>query len=455
MKFEQFGQNTPEKPRAIDEDIYEKYKAISIDTASLRRPEEEKLAEQKNLFMEGTISCPNFKYENINSVDFEKAEKDLIDLKTELKEGLTQNPDLNQAYIWKINEKIARVRMFKELKFLQENPSHDNKNRYRRYIEFIYGKPDKDIFFDVLNVIDKKFKDVELEALTEDQKDAYAVIQNLLENSISHDITDKKLDELRPNNPKERGESITDIEIIKKYFEEALDELNLQNEWRVVISEKHRSSMAVQTTSKKVILPSQSGVENRPKASEFSPEKIKGLIAHEIYTHVLRRERAKDSRFKLLELGLDRYEVGEEGLATYREQQESGAIDFAGIDNYLTAGIGYGLDSGKPRDFGEVFEIIKSYYLLFDQTTKEKAKELAWSRTLRLFRGTPGNIPGLMYLKDIVYREGNIATYELMKKDYSQKIDFDIGKFNPANTRHINLLVNLGILDSDLENLQK
>lgn len=448
MNFESIQQNN--NPEKIDQDVYEKYKSISIDTATLRKPNQELVDEQKKAFLSQEIESPHFVYENIDLEKIDIANQGLLDLKKELKNS-PNNKEISQAYIWKINEKLARIRMFKELQLMQDDPSGDHVNRYKRYIEFIYGKPEKDIFFDILKVIQRKINILDIQNFSEEQKDSFSYISNLVSVGLESEVETKDFDILRPNDPKECGEVVKDIDVIKKYFEEALENIGVQDEWSVVESKTARSSMAVQPKSKKVILPNQEQLSLRSQDRQFTPEMIQGLIAHEINTHVLRKVRAEKGRFNLLEIGLDRFEEGEEGLATYREHQETGVVDFAGLENYFTAGLAYGLDGEQQRDFTGVFEVLKHYYTVFDKP--ENAEDLAWKRCMRLFKGTPGNVKGLVFLKDIIYRKGNIATYELMKKDYSEKIDLDIGKYNPTNQRHISLLIKLGILDSDLENL--
>ena len=51
---------------------------------------------------------------------------------------------------------------------------------------------------------------------------------------------------------------------------------------------------------------------------------MRDLIVHEIGTHVVRRENGKRSKLRLLGIGLDNYERGEEGIATMREQVLNG-----------------------------------------------------------------------------------------------------------------------------------
>ncbi len=77
-----------------------------------------------------------------------------------------------------------------------------------------------------------------------------------------------------------------------------------------------------------------------------------------------RRLNGERSKLQLLGLGLDRYEKGEEGIATMREgvlDNEMG--DSVGMVSHLAISLAYGLD-GVPRNFREVYEIMEKYLYL-------------------------------------------------------------------------------------------
>ena len=179
------------------------------------------------------------------------------------------------------------------------------------------------------------------------------------------------------------------------------------------------------------------------RAKPLTPNALLGLIAHEIGTHVVRQARGAASQLQLLSLGLAGYEAGEEGLAMYREQQFTGFTDFAGVEAYRAAGLAYGLDGHEPRSFRHAFEVLVDYFLIVRQVDTETAQILAWKRCLRTFRGTPGGIPGCVFTKDIVYRDGNIATWVQMQDGTYNGIDLDAGKFDQTNPDHRALVCEL------------
>lgn len=135
----------------------------------------------------------------------------------------------------------------------------------------------------------------------------------------------------------------------------------------------------------------------------------------------------------------------------------------------------YGLD-GKKRDFREVYEILNKHFYLKalikklekseSKVSDEKKKKPenyektlavavnnAWNRTVRTFRGSNQSKAGVCYTKDIIYRQGNIAVWQLIGKKPEELFRLSVGKYDPANPRHIWILDQLGISEKDLENL--
>lgn len=194
-------------------------------------------------------------------------------------------------------------------------------------------------------------------------------------------------------------------------------------------------------------------------------EELTQLIAHEIGTHVARRVNGERSSFKLLGLGLDRYESSDEGIATMREQSivNEPIKDFSGLAGYLAIGLALGTD-GRPRDFRETYDILEKYYTykklhdgqkITKEQALEKAQTIAWNRCVRTFRGTDCKTKGVCSTKDLIYRDGNIDAWNAIGKNPDEIMKFNIGKYDPSNPRHLWILSNLGITDQDLADLEK
>lgn len=449
-----------------DADLYEKLVSVKFNAVKGARPDAESTKAQRQEYLTGEIDCPSFTYLKNEGINYQEMDENLLLIKSEMKDRLIASKEsgnerdevLTQSYLWKLNLKIASVRMMREAQYLNngENLEYHAK-KFSRYNEFINGKPELEIFKGTIGKISNELellKDIPVE-----KKDAFDRLKLIADNfnDKNPDIDFPEFPNISNSETKKDPELVLDPEVIKEYFEEALKEIGLSEKgWVAKIDETgERFAFAVDTGTKKVLIPMEKHLENRKKGREITKDMIKGLIAHEINTHARRSVNGRETGLRLLSTGLDRYLEGEEGLATYREHQETKPSDFAGFVNYFSAGLAYGLDDGVKKNFGEVANILLDYYSVIENKTAEESRELAWETCYRIFKGTSGKIPGVIYTKDILYRKGNIAMYSLMKKDGSEKIDFDVGKYDPNNSRHITVLVKLGILDEDLLELSK
>ncbi len=187
--------------------------------------------------------------------------------------------------------------------------------------------------------------------------------------------------------------------------------------------------------------------------TKYQNKRFYELAFHEIGTHVLRRVNGEKSRLKLLGLGLDHYDPGEEGIATLREQiLHEKFNDFSGLDGHLSISLALGQD-GIKRNFREVYDILELHFLRQELKSNngnfnnaiENARKKAWRRACRTFRGTDCKTRGIANTIDNVYREGNIGIWEVIKNNPGEIKRFNCGKYNPANPEHIYILDNLDI----------
>lgn len=409
--------------------------------------------QQKQMFLNGEIENPGLDYPKIDDKKLTEEEQGLLALKTEILESET-NEVLKQTYRWKINELIAKLRMLRAT-------SIDDMRRFKKYSEFVYGKPNEQIFYYTINQAREKAK----KNLTSDNADLSAVakdLDQLLPDYSSENlgikkpsdetfqavkaVTEKEFEELKIKLP-EQADGFS-AEEIKMVFTQALEAIGATPGWKVELDD---SSTAINVSQEQETV-------RIPQERKVVEQKLKQLIMHEIKRHVERRINGEKSRLSLLGLGLDRYISGEEGVAKTAEQifeKEFG--DFAGFDGHLAIGLATGVD-GKQRDFRSVFEILKKLYTM-NQLEKGKSLEeairlannSAWNNTLRVFRGSDASTPGACYTKDIAYREGNIGVWRVVTENPGEMYKFTLGKYDPVNPRHLWILSQLGILESDLE----
>lgn len=430
-----------EKSKSLDENWYEKLKEMEVlsDIGYLVGNKEKRTAE-KNKFISGEIENPNLDYPELDKLNFEEKEQKLLTLKRNILKQ-EKNETIKQLYRWKINERIAIIRMLKSSK------NKDDK-RFSKYSEFVYGKPEKEIYeytlFQVKKIIDENLFSSDLQKKEAARKINIELFDPLMNNENKLELKIEK------SNIKSTDKETTyNAEDMKKEFEKVLEKHKI-TDWKIIIDEEEKITDINVFQENKTI--------NIPKKLSLEETEFKGIIEHEIGTHVARREKGERSKLKLLGIGLDRYLKGEEGLATYAEQKLFGTSNFSGFEGHFAISLALGID-GKKRNFKEVFEILKNYYLLLSEKSQEKALKSAgnsaWSRCVRTFRGTTCQTPGACFTRDVVYREGNVGVWNVLRNDPKEAKRFSIGKYDPANPRHIWILEQLNITEEDLDSLEK
>ena len=113
--------------------------------------------------------------------------------------------------------------------------------------------------------------------------------------------------------------------------------------------------------------------------------------------------------------GLSGYSDAEEGLGVVMEQALNGEFAERGVDHYITAGLAY-FDN---QDFRGAFEAKWRLSLLSSITAGDqvddvkimRAKKVAFTRTLRSFRGT-NDLP---LFKDLSYYNGSMEVWKYLE----------------------------------------
>lgn len=207
---------------------------------------------------------------------------------------------------------------------------------------------------------------------------------------------------------------------------------------------------AVLSRSRKVI---------RPLGYRVDRSYFTGVIAHEVGSHLLEESNGSRQPLRLLGLGLNGFEKGNEGRAYLREQivypDESVFVRQASWEYILALHLSVSLASGLS---GTRYTFVELYRLLYalhrfwrerryplDTINEAQAREEAWLLAVRIMKGTDGS--GGCYMKDTVYLEGSIACWKLAEKNPESILLGDIGKFNITDSRHVAILRGLAILD--------
>lgn len=446
-----------ESHEKLDARWYGRFEAVNFEDYEKLTGNKEAREKTKSDFLSGEIENPALDYPELESFDLDEREAELLSLKEDILE-LEQNEAVKKIYRTKINESLATLRMLRATK-------NGDDRKFSRYADFIYGKPEAgDIGYIVEHV-----KELAVSNRDNADQEKQGAAQRLSEifSDVSVEAGEGVDKSILPDGQDIPGK-LESVDEAVHAFEEALQEIGA-TDWKVEVDDpefkvkdsgefiivsdtsKGLSNFSVSQEHKVVRIPA----EEKLLARNISKKKLKGLLEHEIKTHVARRSNGERSKLQLLGLGLDRYLKAEEGVATYAEQQVTGASEFAGIPRFLSIALAKGIN-GQPLDFRQTHKVMVDYRLLSSpkkDVTLEQAAATAYNDCVRIFRGTTCDTSGAVYPKDMSYF-GNRAIWTLVSENSDVVETFAVGKYDPSNSEHVALLTQLGILDSDLEQLE-
>ncbi|MCA9361704.1 DUF1704 domain-containing protein [Candidatus Kaiserbacteria bacterium] len=446
----------------LDARWFKRFEDVFFEDYEKLTGHKEKREAEKNKFLAGDTENPTLDYPELESFNLDEREADLLSLKEDILE-LEHNEFVKKLYRTRINELLATLRMLRATK-------NGDDRKFSRYADFIYGKPGAgEVGYIVEHVKELIAQNIENE--NQEKRQAAGRLQEIF-NELKYEVgagVDKSILPAEEDNSR----IINSIDEVVEVFRKALQEIGADDwkievddpnyktssfaEFVVVVDEpKGLEKFSVSQEEKIAQIPSQDGLKNRNLLkSKLTENKLKAVIEHEIKTHAARRINGERSRLQLLGLGLDRSHKAEEGIATYAEQQITGASEFAGIPRFLSVALAKGL-SGEKLDFRRTHSIMSDYRFLSstkENTTPEQAQVIAYDDCVRIFRGTTCDTPGTVYSKDMAYFE-NRAIWTLVSKNSDVVKTFAAGKYDPNNSVHVALLSQLGILDSDLKKLE-
>lgn len=198
-------------------------------------------------------------------------------------------------------------------------------------------------------------------------------------------------------NPNEVDSIFT--EIIEQEFGEAAADWSVSVEKATVIN--------VNLFDKTIAIPDKNMLRSR--------EKVRSLVVHELGVHMLRAVTGGETDVFPLANGLSGYSDAEEGLGVVMEQALNGEFAERGVDHYITAGLAH----YDGKDFREAFEAKWRLSLLSSITAGDqvddvkimRAKKVAFTQTLRSFRGT-NDLP---LFKDLSYYNGSTEVWKYLE----------------------------------------
>ena len=178
-----------------------------------------------------------------------------------------------------------------------------------------------------------------------------------------------------------------------------------------------------------------------PTSRRMTRVEAEALIEHEVNVHLQRYTNGSKSNLQLLSIGLDGYIKGEEGIATYKQCLIDKSLP--SVDTYICIGLARGLYDGKAQSFREIFNFLKEYFQII-KTPENEIDDLAWKKTLRMFRGVTGKT-GACFTRGVIYFEGFVKIKEMIDSGHKEVDRFMVGKYDPSNLNHVGFLDELGI----------
>jgi hypothetical protein len=414
----------------LDDRWFDAVRAIGnqVDEAQWLREHIRISEEEKDQFLNNEIENPEFSYGKGPKNEFNLNE--ISDLRAEI-QRTEKDAVVLDLYLHKLE------RLEEGSVMLSALMNRSDTDFYQASVK-LYGKPKKKYFSYVAK---------QITGLCDANKNENPVISKRLKRLVSKiDQTgsDISVDILPPIVPDSK--TVASVSEVERIFQETLDRLEIEG-WTIKIDdESSRSKFSVKPYSQIIHIPNQAQLLLRPR--RLTETQIQALAEHEIGVHVRRAYEGSRSSLRLLQLGLDSHHSGEEGLASYVQQQIEGADEFYGFDRYFAACLATGMD-GTKRDFRAVFSVMTDYYTLkyaTEDVSESAAFNAAWDVCVRIFRGTSGRTPGAIYTKDIVYMEGNIGVWHLISDKPHVFESLFLGKFNPLISRHVKSLQTLDIL---------
>lgn len=431
-----------------EDDLREKY--LKLEPQVLKSFNPNNSVEAKTQFLDNTdLTRPNNQYDQLSDpISFADLNAQIDDFIHNIDCGSFDiNQKLADVYVDSLEKQKKKNCFLNMAARYNELPSGTEKDEVaKNYMELnidIYGEPDESTYRSILQ---EKVKKINFDKLSDKAK----LIYDQLIESVNVDLS-KSYDKFMPKaSTIERMHENVELlygnllrhipdqdkfspvemanifdEIIREEFHGAADG------WTVELDEK-RKAVTVKSDEKKIFVPA-----NR---AEVTKAKMRGLVVHEIGTHMMRSIMGEQSGVAMLQLGMDGYTDTEEGVAKLLEQSANGKYEESGVDHYITIGAAY-FDN---MNFRQAFEMKWRLNLLsklkdgvVDESLINKAKDTAYGQVMRIYRGTDE----LPFFKDLAYYNGSMDVWKYVEQNIDDNpwfIDRMLldGKMNLFDTDH-------------------
>jgi hypothetical protein len=447
---------TPISPPALDEALFAQYEDEQMWQEDLGfdifEADQAHINQQKELFYlgreRGEVAIPDLRPQ-IASEDRSKLgeiKAKLTSFKHSLKFALHNDPEVRQAWRWRINEDIANVNMV-------EAACDGKPESFRAYNAFIYGNPDREIFG---GVSDWYAGDAEQTIHDERPEIVEAAITVLraLGNSRGDKnilIPDKRVFEVAQDRSWSEGGFLgtlfNDVDIPPVEF------IDRENGDPLMLKQLGNLSCREEIIDDSSWSMGKDGV-HRPCDFRLRRQEFREYTGHE-FRHAIERARGLLSRVKLSASGFDRYSHGNEGAGIAAEQMTNETFEAFTKERrwqeimvrHLAVSLCCGL-TGENMNFAETYDIVRSALLVYE-SQREDASEtsledmqnnadgMAWDTVSLVYLGTNGSGLGGGWRRPMIYLEGNVRQWRA-EAARPGTIERGVqGKFDLANERHV------------------
>ena len=444
---------------------------------------------QRRKFIAGEVRVPDYTYPEFNTlydvkIDEETGRQSILSAKKlaiqfsvmeldSLKQSGDIDPDIAELYSSFYELRLKRIFLVEAARELyRTRDSHRQESLRRSFIHInqeLYGEFNDQDFTGILHTESERLAQLDTADTTtarifEELTQYFDHIPVDIESSKETQLLDSEfINQILPvirerydyiwNAVPDTGEDVMySASQCREIIDEALRLCGLSEKgWKAVVNAKKKAP-STSSDSKKVSLPS---------TTKRNADQLRALIIHEVGVHAQRAQNGEDTGSNILKGGTADYADVEEGLGVVLECIVNGSADNPAMhrarDRYITAGLALGRDGGSSRDARNVYEILwriiasrKAEQGIISVQIIEQAKEEAYDHIENAYRGTNFAMPGMIYQKLKVYREGLIKNIEYFRANIGsirEALDSAmIGKYNHTDVHQKQLVMHITTL---------
>ncbi len=416
-------------------------------------PEKSRAAEQKGLFLDGSIRNPNNEYPVVNAIDFNANREKILEIGNALLTHGDLDPKHIETYRTFIDDYLTKNRLLEVTHLLKHTDDPVQKmllkDEYHGLNVEIYGEVEEKTYKGLLaNKLDAirgkeltgraaEIRD-ELFAMLPSMEDVERVKEYEPEEETKEwvkEIAEELYGNMLNMVPEDK-ENFTKEELAQLFRDIIASEFGgVADQWSVDI--ENAGVITVKASEQRVVIPD--------KDVTYTRERVRGLIAHELGVHMLRSVVGGQTNVDPTAIGVPGYYDFEEGLGVLMAQAIKGKFVSAGIDPYILAGLAV----HENLDFHDLHEIkwrlalldgVKDNEEVTDETIAAK-RDSAYGSVERITRGTDGE----PWLKDTGYYKGQKALWEYLDSIRGDHVKLMFllmgGRINSASRTHEQIML--------------